>query len=104
MRNTEIYFEITTPLRIKIRTTKQYWDYLINIKHQVMKGKEKIVKEVLFNPDEIRKSRTDEDMFLYYKKIDKLYCVVTKHEGGEGFLTTAYPTDKVKEGEVIWIK
>jgi len=101
MRNTEIYFEITTPLRIKIRTTKQYWDYLINIKHQVIKGKEKIVKEVLFNPDEIRKSRTDEDVFLYYKKIDKLYCVVTKHEGEEGFLVTAYPTDKVKEGEVI---
>ena len=104
MRNTEIYFEITTPLRVKIRTTKQYWDYLINIKHKVMEGKKKIVKEVLFDPDEIRKSRTDKDVFLYYKKIDKLYCVVTKHEGEEGFLITAYPTDKVKEGEVIWIK
>ena len=38
-------WEITTPLNIKIRTTKQYWDYLINVKHRVMKGKEKIVKE-----------------------------------------------------------
>ncbi len=36
-----------------------------------------------------------EDVFLYYKKIDKLYCVVAKHEGEEGFLITAYPTDKV---------
>jgi len=104
MRNTKIYFEITTPLGIKIRTTKQYWDYLINIKHRVMKGKEKIVKETLSNPDEIRKSKTDEDVFLYYKKIDKLYCVVAKHEEKGGFLITAYLTDKVKEGERIWIK
>ena len=97
-------WKIATPLNIKIRTTKQYWDYLINVKHRVMKGKEKIVKEVLFNPDEIRKSKIDKDVFLYYKKIDKLYCVVIKHEGKEGFLITAYPADKVKEGERIWIK
>jgi len=97
-------WKIATPLNIKIRTTKQYWDYLINVKHRVMKGKEKIIKEVLYNPDEIRKSKIDKDVFLYYKKIDKLYCVVVKHEGKEGFLITAYPADKVKEGERIWIK
>jgi len=100
----KVYFEITTPLNVKIRITKQYWDYLINIKHKVMRGKEKIVKEVLLTPDEIRKSKIDEDVFLYYKKIEKLYCIVAKHEGKEGFLITAYPTDKVKEGEIIWIK
>ena len=97
-------WKISTPLNIEIRTTKQYWDYLINVKHRVMKGKEKIVKEVLSNPDEIRKSKTDEDVFLYYKRIDKLYCVVTRHEGARGFLITAYLADKVKEGEIIWIK
>jgi len=100
----EDVMKITTPLNIKIRTTKQYWGYLINVKHRVMKGKEKTVKEVLSNPDEIRKSKTDKDVFLYYKKIDKLYCVVARHEGGKGFLITAYPVDKVKEGEIIWIK
>ncbi len=29
---------------------------------------------------------------------------LTRHEGIEGFLITAYPTDKVKEGEIIWTK
>jgi len=100
----KIYFEIITPLNVKVRTTRQYWDYLTDIKPRVMKGKEKTVKEILSNPDEIRKSKTDEDVFLYYKKIEKLYCVVVKHEGEKGFLITAYPTDKIKEGEVIWIK
>jgi hypothetical protein len=48
--------------------------------------------------------RKDEKVFLYYKLQDKLYCVVARHEGTEGFLITAYPTDKVKEGEIIWTK
>jgi len=43
MRNTEIYFEITTPLGIKIRTTKQYWDYLINIKQEYFKSEDEII-------------------------------------------------------------
>jgi hypothetical protein len=54
--------------------------------------------------DSIRKSKIDENVFLYYKQNDRLYCVVARHEGKEGFLITAYPTDKVKEGDVIWTK
>jgi len=29
---------------------------------------------------------------------------ITRHEGKKGFLITAYPVDKVKEGKIIWIK
>ena len=102
--NSELLFEIKTPLNIKARTTKEYWDYLVNVKHMVMKNKEATVKAVLSEPDFIRKSKIDENVFLYYKQQDKLYCVVVRHEGQEGFLITAYPTDKVKEGEIIWTK
>jgi len=55
-------------------------------------------------PDEIRQSKIDKDVFLYYKQYDRLYCVVVRHAGMAGFLITAYPTDKVKEGDVIWTK
>ncbi len=102
--STEILFEIKTPLDVKVRTTKEYWNYLVNIKHKVIEGKEETVKAVLSEPDTIRRSKIDESVFLYYKQEDKLYCVVVKHEGTEGFLITAYPTDKVKEGEVIWTR
>ncbi|ODS33222.1 MAG: hypothetical protein SCARUB_01613 [Candidatus Scalindua rubra] len=51
-----------------------------------------------------RKSSIDEEVFLYYKKYDRLYCVVAKHIEKDGFLITTYPTDKVKEGETIWTK
>ncbi|GLI53746.1 hypothetical protein [Thermodesulfovibrio yellowstonii] len=100
----ESYFKVKTPLDIEIRTTYSYWEYLITIKHPIMKGKEEIVKSTLESPDEIRQSKIDNNVFLYYKKFDRLYCVVAKHFKNEGFLITAYPTDKVKEGEQIWVK
>jgi hypothetical protein len=69
-----------------------------------MENKEDIVKEALQYPDEVRQSKIDKDVFLYYKQFDKLYCVVVKHLGQEGFLITAYPTEGMKEGETIWTK
>ncbi len=91
-------------VKIEIRTTLQYWEYLVTFKHQVMKNKEDVVKTILQMPDEIRKSKIDKDVFLYYKQFDRLYCVVAKCTKEDGFLITAYPTDKVKEGDVIWKK
>ena len=98
----KIFLEVTTPLNIVVKTTVRYWEYLATIKHPAMKEKEHTVKAVLQSPDEIRQSRTDREVFLYYKKLDRLYCVVVKHVGAQGFLITAYPTDKVKEGDIIW--
>ena len=34
----EVYFEVMTPLGIKVRTTKDYWEYIVKVKHRVMKG------------------------------------------------------------------
>lgn len=41
------YFKVKTPLNVEIRTTKEYWDYLVTKKHRVMNGKEKVVIETL---------------------------------------------------------
>ena len=102
----KIFFKILTPLGVEVRTTFDYWQYLIDIKHPVMKNKEDLVKKTLKNPDEIRQSKIDKEIFLYYKKFDKLYCIVAKHTNSHahGFLITAYPTDKIKEGDLIWEK
>lgn len=70
-----------------------------------MMNKEDTVINVLQYPDEICKSRLDTSIYLYYRKFERLYCVIAKHQTSmEGFLVTAYPVDKVKEGDVIWRK
>lgn len=98
------YFKITTPLNVTIRTTSSYWEYLTAIKHPVMMGKEDVVKATLAEPDEIRRSKVDPSVILYYKMLERHYWVVAKHEDGTGFLITAYPVDTLKEGEIIWKK
>ena len=100
----EIYFEVLTKLDVIINITKDYWNYIVEIKHKTIKGKESIIKETLTDPDQIRKSKIDKDVFPYYKKFDKLYCVVAKHKNNKGFIITCYPTDRIKEGKLIWKK
>lgn len=92
-------------LNKSIRTTEEYWQKIINIKHPSIKGHEKQVINTLANPDEIRKSIKDKDVYLYYKNSDKKYlCVIVKILNGEGFIITVYFTAKIKEGVVIWKK
>jgi hypothetical protein len=99
----DVYFTIATPLGCAIHATKTYWEYIVKVKHPSMLNKEDIVKETLKQPDKIYKSTVDESVYLYYRKIDRLYCIIVKHKSlKEGFLITAYPTDKIKEGELIW--
>ena len=104
--NVEILFEVETPLGFRVRVTAEYWKVIVTIKHPVMLGREADIQEVLQNPDEIRLSKKDPDVYLFYKpeRIGRWVCAVTKRLNGEGFLITAYPTDAVKEGERIWHK
>ncbi len=70
-----------------------------------MRGKEKEVQEALQNAVEVRRSKIDPSVYLYYKKEREHYiCAVVKHLNDEGFLVTAYFTRALKVGEVIWKK
>ena len=99
-------FDVLTPLGFHVRVTRAYWQIIITIKHPVMAGHEKKVKEVLENPEEIRRSKADSSVYLFYKiqRKDRWVCAVSKRLNGEGFLITAYPTDVIKAGEKIWPK
>ena len=97
---TKIHFEVTSYLGKKIRVTKNYWSKIIKTKHRIMEDKENIVKETLENPEEIRRSIKDFNVYLYYRKVKENYnCVVVKHLNGDGFIITTYLTDRIKAGE-----
>ena len=102
----ELLFDVLTPLGFRVRVTRVYWELIVTIKHPVMAGREKDVKEALQHPSEIRQSRSDLDVYLFYKpeRIGRWVCAVAKQLNGDGFLITAYPTDAIKEGELVWPK
>ena len=99
-----VLFEVETPLGFSVRTTAAYWTVITTIKHPVMKGRQSEVISALHMPTEVRRSRSDERVFLFYRKEleSRWTCSVAKQLNGDGFLITAYPTDAIKEGEKVW--
>lgn len=63
-----------------------------------MRGRESSVRLALGNLDEVRQSRTDSEVLLFYKTeaAKRWVCAVTKQAGDQAFLVTAYPTDAIK--------
>ena len=103
LRMDGIYFEVASKLNKRVYVTKSRWELIIKTKHLEIEGKEKEVKETLTEPDEIRQSKSDDSVYLYYKKYGKLLVsVVVKHKNGDGFIITAYFTDRIKEGKQFY--
>ncbi len=74
------------------------------VKHPIMRGQ--YVQATLSDPDEIRQSKSDPQVYLFYRAEEgsRWVCAVTKRLNGEGFLITAYRTSAIKEGVVTWRK
>lgn len=102
----EILFEVQTPLGFRVRVTRAYWELIVTVKHPVIAGHEKEIQVLLQSPSEIRKSRSDMNVYLFYNpgRIGHWFCAVAKQVNGDGFLITAYLTDAIKEGELVWPK
>ena len=101
-----ILFEARTPLGFTVRVTRAYWTLITTVKHPSMAGCEAEVKTTLESPEEIRRSKSDANVYLFYRsrRTRRWVCAVTKQKNHTGFLVTAYPTDAIKEGEKIWPK
>jgi hypothetical protein len=98
-------FETPTPLRFSVRCTRPHWQFIVTYKHPVLAGREKEIEETLSDPDEIRRSRKDAKVFLFYKGgPPRWLCAVAKEQDDGGFIITAYPTDAMKAGEQVWAK
>jgi len=100
----ENLFEVESPLGFWIRTTVGYWELITTVKHPVMRGREADIQAALASPDEVRLSKSDSQVYLFYRADGekRWVCAVSKRLNGEGFLITAYRTGAIKEGRVIW--
>jgi hypothetical protein len=78
--------------------------------HLEMLGLEQEIERVLQTPCEVRVSRSDDSVRLFYefyaetKVGGKWLCVVVKYLPDDAFVVTAYLTDKLKAGETVWAK
>lgn len=75
-----------------------------------MKEQKSRIAETLREPDQVRQSRSDQQVELFYKLYPqtpvttKYLCVVVKALPSDHFIITAYYTDTVKKGEILWEK
>lgn len=101
-----VLFVVMTPLGFSVRTTHGYWTLISTIKHPVMRGCVEDVRTTLANPDEVRASRSDPSVLLFYRTDGdrRWVCAVAKQAGDLSFLVTAYRTRAIKEGAILWRK
>lgn len=92
-----------------IRLTDERQEHL-ETDHPEMNEEMDRVGEVLRAPERIVESRTDPSVELYYRFYEqtpvtkKYLCVVVKNSEADGFIITAYYTDTIKKGNILWPK
>ncbi len=107
MEKNDLLFDVVTPLGFRVYTTRTYWEYITSIKHPYIKSMKSDAIATLENPDFIRQSRVDENVYLFYREIkyhNKNYHMCVVANKSKGFVITIYITDRIKEGVQIWEK
>ena len=101
-----LLFEVLTPLGFRVRVTRERWNLITTVKHPVMAAREDVVRATLENPEQIRQSRSDSEVLLFYRaeRSSRWVCAVAKRAADQEFLITAYPTDTINEGIQVWPK
>jgi hypothetical protein len=93
----------------QVRLTDERWEHIEN-EHPEMCGQLENVEATLLAPDKIIRSRIDTEVELFYRDYEttpvshKSLCVVVKTPPDDSFVITAYFTDTVKKGQVLWEK
>jgi len=92
-----------------IRLSEERLDH-IESDHPEMVSQFERISETLAEPDRIIRSRTDASVELFYRHhaftpvSTKFLCIIVKVITDDNFIITAYYTDSVKGGELLWEK
>jgi hypothetical protein len=92
-----------------IRFTSEREEHITN-DHPEMIGQYDKIEATLIEPLIIIESKTDRNVELFYSHhqktpvTEKYLCVVVKALQNDLFIITAYFTDTIKKGEVLWRK
>ncbi len=76
--------------------------------HPEMKGQLGKIRETLLFPDYVVESKIDNQVELFYKYYkstpvrSKYLCITVKCKVSDSFILTAYFTDTIKKGKLLW--
>ena len=90
----------------KIRITKERMKHIL--RRPEMKNQRKKIEETLKDPDAIVESKYDKTVLLYHKLYPKTpvtrkyLLVAVKILDRDAFVLTAFFTDKIKKGDIVW--
>lgn len=77
-------------------------------KHPEIESFIKLLPDVLREPQEVRRSATDDRAVLYYYLVQNVlggkWIVAVVKQIDRNFISTVYVTDKIKAGEIVWKK
>ncbi len=97
-------FRVFCKLGFYVALTSERYFHIIT-RHPEILEQENRLKEAILDPDFVRRSKHDPQVLLFYKAGGKEYIVaVVKQDPENGFVLTAYITDFIKEGDLIWKK
>ncbi len=103
-----IVFRILSKMGKVVSFNEDRWRHVLE--HPEMKNQLDRIKETVVNPDEVRESVYNPSVLLFYKLYEgtpvteKHLLVVIKTLNREGFIVTAFFTDRVKKGGLVWKK
>ncbi len=91
----------------KIELTQERWQHIIK-EHPELKKLKSDISEVLLDPDYVKRSKRDKEVEMFYKFKSDLYngkfLLIVIKVNNRCFVLTAYITDTIKKGEIIYDK
>lgn len=103
-----VVFRVLSKLGKVVSLDEDRWRHVLE--HPEMQNQLDRIKETVANPDEVRESTHDPSVLLFYKLYtetpvtEKYLLAVVKVLKREGFIVTAFFTDRVKKGGLVWKK
>lgn len=93
---------VTCKLGKRIRCTARHWESIVK-KHDALTERVEEAIDTLRHPRYVRRSKEEERVLLYYAPCGEYFlCVVCRHLNGDGFIITAYLTDRIKKGVTVY--
>ena len=103
-----VLLRIHSKLEKLVTLDENRWKHVLG--HPEMVNQRSRIRETLVDPDEVRESVRSSSVWLFYKLYTKtpvtrkFLLVAVQVLNGEGFIVTAFFTDKMKKGYLKWKK